>query len=113
LHIENNTGREITASFYLGDYSTKTYQESYGGAGQLGYQVGSDWLGLRIPSGDSDIRIKIAISQFVLPTFCRNDTLAEPLHLLYSLGDTRFDGFLLVDKSINKRLQELACNTVP
>ncbi len=109
LHAENKTGQEISPHFYLGDYSTQANQSAF----DREHQLGTAWPRIRIPipSGDSDITIDIPIRRTVL--FCNNEILAKPWHLLYRLSGDKTQVSLVVDKSINKRLQELVCGTAP
>ena len=79
LHTENNNAQEISLYFSLGDYKTGLYQED-----NWAYDLGPDSALSRIPPGDSDIIINIEMTKVALFLFCRDDTFAKPLHLLYS-----------------------------
>jgi hypothetical protein len=118
LHTENNTGQEIYLFVDLGDYTTGANQESDNPNHVLGSNVQADGMQVIVPLGASDIIINVRIFERN-GWFCKNGTLTKPLHLLYRISIERYNfsdpinGSLPVNKSINQRLQELACGAAP
>ena len=106
LHIDNHSKEKIPyMAFFMGAFEKNDYEWPYSSPREFA----SGNLQSAFPVGAFDLTVRMPISGEVLQ--CGNSSLSKPLYVLYSLVDEYKP--IAVSKTINQKLQQLACDVPP